>query len=133
MLDLVLLAAGIALVRYVAARRRFLKQFDGVPSPRGWAGPPPKDDAMTSEQAIRLLTPAQRRIFTELQEPSRTGYWCYRSRREQRSADALVSLGYVECVERSAQGNAYRLSDLGKLLVGPLVFTPEKQAAKEKP
>lgn len=71
-------------------------------------------------------------MFEELQEPMSIGQtaWYFRARRQRRSADVLVRMGWAECVERDAECCGYRLTDLGKLIAGPIVYdvTPEGDA-----
>jgi len=74
---------------------------------------------VTSEQAIRSLSPAQRKLYERmLAEPagSRT------SRTEQRSASVLVRMGWAEVAPVDAVGVHYRLTDLGKLISGPIAY-----------
>jgi len=84
---------------------------------------------VTSAQAIKRLTPAQRRFYVRLQ--GHRGPGLYASRQERRSADALVRLGWAEVAPVDAIGVHYRLTDLGKLIAGPIAFTwPEAVRAE---
>lgn len=77
---------------------------------------------MTSEQAIKSLTPAQRRLYERLQQ-TRNHDGLYATRRERISGAVLVRMGWAEVSPVDAVGVHYRLTDLGKLIAGPIVFT----------
>lgn len=78
---------------------------------------------MTSEQAIKSLTPAQRRLYERLQG-TRNPDGLYATRRERFSGAVLVRMGWAEVSNADAVGVHYRLTDLGKLIAGPIFCTP---------
>lgn len=78
---------------------------------------------MTSEQAIKSLSPAQRRIFERLQAKTDDPNGFYLTRIERRSAAVLERMGWITH-SGLAVWCRYRLTDLGKLIAGPIAFTP---------
>lgn len=77
---------------------------------------------MTSEQAIKSLSPAQRRLFARLLK-TRDPDGIYLSRLERRSFLVLKRMGWAEVAPVNGIGVHARLTDLGKLVTGPIAFT----------
>jgi hypothetical protein len=91
---------------------------------------------MTSEQAIKQLSPAQRRLFEELQKRQHPNDIAkggvLLTRRQRISAAVLVRIGWVEHDGAGYDAwRRYRLTDLGKL-IADTVETVE-QRLRESP
>lgn len=86
---------------------------------------------MTSEQAIKSLSPAQRRLYERLQK-TRDPDGIYLSRLERRTFSVLRRMGWAEVAPVNGIGVYGRLTDLGKLIAGPIAFvlTPPSEEAQ---
>lgn len=78
---------------------------------------------MTCDELLKSLTVAQRRVFHELAESNRNadGAWFF-PHKNLRTLQALERAGLAEHVESDMNRFGYKLSNLGRIALGPVAL-----------